>query len=61
VAKNPEVRLETAGAELSATARPLQDPDGVGTVVEKFRQKYGADRVRDYYPKTDAAVEVPLA
>jgi hypothetical protein len=61
VVKDPEVRLETAGAELNATARPLEDSDGVDAVVEKFREKYGADRVRDYYPKTDAAVEVPLA
>jgi deazaflavin-dependent oxidoreductase (nitroreductase family) len=58
--KTPGVRLSAGGAELSATARPLQDADGVAQVVEKFRQKYGADQVREYYPKTDAAVEVPL-
>jgi hypothetical protein len=30
-------------------------------VVEKFGQKYGADRVDEYYPKQNAAVEVPLS
>ena len=60
IEKTPEVRLDADGAELSATARPLQDADGVADVVEKFRQKYGADQVAEYYPKQNAAVEVPL-
>jgi deazaflavin-dependent oxidoreductase (nitroreductase family) len=60
IVKTPKVRLETDGADLSATARPLEDADGVGQVVEKFRQKYGADQVERYYPKPNAAVEVPL-
>jgi hypothetical protein len=33
----------------------------VGDVVERFRARYGADQVTAYYPKLDAAVEVPLA
>ena len=57
--KTPQIRLEAGGAELDATARPIQD--GVEDVVEKFRQKDGAEQVSEYYPKTDAAVEVPLA
>jgi deazaflavin-dependent oxidoreductase (nitroreductase family) len=60
IVKTPEVRLTADGAELGATAKPIDDPDGVAEVVDKFGQKYGADRVQEYYPKTDAAVEVPF-
>jgi hypothetical protein len=28
--------------------------------AEVFGEKYGADKVRDYYPNLNAAVEVPL-
>jgi hypothetical protein len=59
--KTPEIRLEAEGAELRATAKPVDDPSGVADVVEKFGEKYGADRVREYYPKQDAALEVPLS
>lgn len=58
--KTPEIRLAADEAELSATAKPIEDPAGVADVVEKFGEKYGADRVREYYPSQDAAAEVPL-
>ncbi len=58
--KTPEIRLGADGAELRATAKPVDDPSGVADVVEKFGEKYGADRVAEYYPKQDAALEVPL-
>jgi deazaflavin-dependent oxidoreductase (nitroreductase family) len=61
IVKTPEVKLTANGAELAATATPIADPAGVADVVEKFGGKYGADRVAEYYPKTDAAVEVPLS
>jgi deazaflavin-dependent oxidoreductase (nitroreductase family) len=57
--KTPEVRLAADGAELRATAKPV-DQTGVADVVEKFGEKYGADRVAEYYPQQDAALEVPL-
>jgi deazaflavin-dependent oxidoreductase (nitroreductase family) len=57
--KTPEIRLTADGAELRATAKPV-DEAGVADVVEKFGEKYGADRVAEYYPKQDAALEVPL-
>ena len=59
--KTPEIRLEADGAELRATAKPVDEPSGVADVVQKFAEKYGADRVREYYPKQDAALEVPLS
>jgi hypothetical protein len=57
--ENPEIRLAADGAELRAAAKPIEET-GVADVVEKFGEKYGADRVNDYYPKQDAALEVPL-
>ena len=57
--KTPEIRLAADGAELRATAKPV-DQAGVAEIVEKFGEKYGADRVAEYYPKQDAALEVPL-
>ena len=56
----PDVRLAANGAELRATARPIDDATTVAEVVEQFREKYGADQVAEYYPKQNAAVEVPL-
>jgi hypothetical protein len=57
--ENPEIRLAADGAELRAAAKPIEEA-GVPDVVEKFGEKYGADRVSEYYPKQDAALEVPL-
>jgi hypothetical protein len=59
--KNPEIRLSADGAELRATAKPIEDPEGLADVVGKFGEKYGADRVAEYYPNQDAALEVPLS
>jgi deazaflavin-dependent oxidoreductase (nitroreductase family) len=58
--KTPQVRLSAEGAEMSAAAKPIEDTAAVADVVEKFRTKYGADQVQEYYPKQNAAVEVPL-
>jgi deazaflavin-dependent oxidoreductase (nitroreductase family) len=60
IVKTPDIRLTANGAELSATAKPIDDAGAVGDVLEKFRGKYGADQVAQYYPNQDAAVEVPL-
>ena len=57
--ENPEIRLAADGAELRAAAKPIEEA-GVADVVEKFGEKYGGDRVNEYYPKQDAALEVPL-
>jgi HSP20 family molecular chaperone IbpA len=48
------------GIEWNATATPITDAAKVRDVVEKFRAKYGADQVKQYYSKFDAAVEVAL-
>jgi hypothetical protein len=43
------------------TAKTVEDAGAVSDTVEKFGAKYGADRVREYYPKRNAFVEVPLS
>jgi deazaflavin-dependent oxidoreductase (nitroreductase family) len=58
--KAPEIGVTAGGAELRTHARPIDDPDQVRDVVERFRSRYGAEQVETYYPKRDVAVEVPL-
>jgi hypothetical protein len=58
--ENPEIRLTADGAELRSSAKPIEDETGVADVVEKFGEKYGVGRVREYYPKRNAALEIPL-
>jgi len=54
------VELSADRATYSADATPLTDSSSVQHVIDSFLAKYGEDDVRDYYPKTDVAVEVPL-
>ena len=61
VEKTPTIGLAADDAELQVEAKPTKDPGAVEHVVQVFGDKYGADRVKDYYPGVDAAVEVPLA
>ena len=61
ILKTPAMRLNVGGKEWSVEARPLTDKVKVRDIVEKFRNKYGADQVKKYYSKFDVAVEVPLS
>jgi deazaflavin-dependent oxidoreductase (nitroreductase family) len=58
--KTPEIRLAADRSELRAEAKPIEDQARVDEVLERFRAKYGADQVEEYYPDQDAAVEIPL-
>jgi hypothetical protein len=60
VEKTPAVGLSADDAELQAEAQPTKDPDAVQHIAEVFGEKYGADKVKEYYPNMNAAVEVPL-
>jgi deazaflavin-dependent oxidoreductase (nitroreductase family) len=60
VLRTPAIRLAAGGAELAASAAPVTDPARVGEIVDLFRAKYGARDVAAYYPKQNAAVQVPL-
>ena len=43
-----------------SSSAPLTDAKAVKSVVEKFREKYGAEDVKKYYSEFDVAVVVEL-
>jgi hypothetical protein len=56
VLRNPSIRVNARGAEAEFKGVPIADPKQVSSVVEKFREKYGASKVKKYYSKFDVAV-----
>ena len=56
VLKNPVIRIDARGAQAEFQAVPVTDAVRVSSVVEKFRDKYGANDVKKYYSKFDVAV-----
>ena len=56
VLKNPSIRIDARGAEAKLQAVAITDAKEVSSVVEKFRDKYGANHVKKYYSKFDVAV-----
>lgn len=60
VLQKPSIRIDARGAEAGFQAVPLTDAKAVKSVVEKFREKYGAGDVKKYYSKFDVAVLVGL-
>ncbi len=57
---NPWIRIEARGVEAEFRATPVTDAEAVSSVVEKFREKYGAKDVKRYYSTFDVAVLVGL-
>jgi deazaflavin-dependent oxidoreductase (nitroreductase family) len=60
IEKTPAVGLRADGTEYNTNAKPTDDPTAVEHAAGAFSEKYGADRVKEYYPNLNAAVEVPL-
>ena len=60
VLHNPSIGIDARGAEAEFRAVPVTDPKVVKSVVEKFREKYGAGDVKKYYSEFDVAVLVQL-
>jgi deazaflavin-dependent oxidoreductase (nitroreductase family) len=60
VRKTPVIEVATPQQGVEASATPITDAARVASIVEKFRDKYGAAQVEAYYPKPNVAVEVPL-
>ncbi len=56
ILQNPNIGLDARGTKGEFRAVPIQQPDLVKSVVEKFREKYGAGDVKKYYTKLDVAV-----
>jgi deazaflavin-dependent oxidoreductase (nitroreductase family) len=55
------LQVSVRGQQMTARATPVTDPRKVEAIVEKLRQRYGADQVASYYSKTDVAVEVRMS
>jgi deazaflavin-dependent oxidoreductase (nitroreductase family) len=60
VLKNPSIQVVARDAKGKFKAVPATDEATVKSVVEKFREKYGAGDVKKYYSKFDAAVTADL-
>jgi len=56
VLQNPSIRIDARGAEAEFRAKPIIKSDSVKSVIEMFREKYGAKDVKRYYSKFDVAV-----
>ncbi len=60
VLRNPAIQIDARGIEAEFRAKPVTDARGVKSVVEKFREKYGAKDVKRYYSKFDVAVMIEM-
>jgi deazaflavin-dependent oxidoreductase (nitroreductase family) len=60
VLKNPAISVDAHGAEANVKVIPITGAKDVASVVEKFREKYGAGDVKKYYSKFDVAVRAEI-
>jgi hypothetical protein len=58
VVKNPSIRIGAGSVEAELKVVAVTDAPRVASVVEKFREKYGASDLRKYYSKFDVALSV---
>jgi deazaflavin-dependent oxidoreductase (nitroreductase family) len=56
VLKKPSLQVDARGADAELKVLPITGAAKVSSVVEKFRDKYGAGDVKKYYSKFDVAV-----
>jgi hypothetical protein len=56
VLRNPSIRIDARGAEAGLRVKPITEAKAVKSVVQKFRQKYGAGDVKKYYSNFDVAI-----
>ena len=50
--KNPAIRIDARGAEAEFRAAPITEGKAVKSVIERFREKYGAGDVEEVLLKT---------
>jgi|ERR1039458_3528539 deazaflavin-dependent oxidoreductase (nitroreductase family) len=60
VLRNPLMGIDARGVGAEYRATPVTDANAVKSVIEKFREKYGAGDVKKYYSKFDVAVGIQL-
>jgi len=58
--RNRKIRIDARGVEAEFRAMPITRAKAVNSVVEKFREKYGATDVKKYYSKFDVGVVAAL-
>lgn len=58
---DPDLRLSAGRASVTVPATIITDPARVAEIIAAFRTKYGANRIADYYPKTDVAIQANVA
>lgn len=56
VLQNPSIRISAHSVNAELQAIPVTDVKQVSSILEKFREKYGAGDVKKYYSKFDVAV-----
>jgi deazaflavin-dependent oxidoreductase (nitroreductase family) len=60
VLKNPAIAIKAGSTQAEMKVAAIADAKQVSSVVEKFRDKYGAGDVKQYYSKFDVAVLAQL-
>jgi hypothetical protein len=60
VLQDPSIRIDARGAKAELRVQPVTESKMVKSVIEKFREKYGAGDVKKYYSKFDVAVVANL-
>ena len=60
VLRNRSIRIDARGVAAEFRATRVTEAKAVKSVVEKFREKYGARDVKKYYSKFDVAVVFQL-
>jgi hypothetical protein len=60
VLRNPVMRIDARGTEAEVKAVPITSVAQVKSVIENFREKYGAGDVKKYYSKFDVAVHAQI-
>jgi hypothetical protein len=58
--RHREIGIAARGVEAEFHTTPVTDPKAVASIVEKFREKYGAKDVKKYYSNFDVAAVVEL-
>ena len=60
VLRKPEIRIDARGTAGEFRAVLITDAAQVKAVIQKFREKYGAQDVKKYYSKFDVAVVIQI-
>ena len=58
--QNPSLKARAGRAEVELKVTLITDAKSVASVVQKFREKYGAGDVKKYYSKLDVALVTAL-